>query len=386
MSGFLILEADGAGAHPAAWRAGRTAPSSVLGAEALREVALAAESAGFHALSYTDGPLPEGPDAQARLNAVQRAAFVGPLTHSIGLLPQVDTVYTEPFHVATQLASLDYVSQGRAGWLLAASDDAREAAAVGRSVADGDRRRAEAGASVEANRRLWDSWEDDAVIKDVESGKYLDAGRLHYADFQADLGNGEGYFVKGPSIIPRPLQGQLPVAAPAALVSEDDGPLSPREVDAVLVSEPSLERLRDGLVRLRESFGPRAEGGPALVAELEVVLDARGLSAADRLAELDAATPWSTGRARFVGTAEELAVVLEELLEVADGVRLHPAVLDVDLPELSALTLPLLRSRGLLRAGEPGNTFRAVLGLGRAVNRYSTEAAQSVAAGTGAQA
>ena len=385
MSGFLILEADGAGSHPAAWRAGRTAPASVLGSAGLREVALAAESAGFHALSYVDGPLPEGPDAQARLNALQRAAFVGPLTHAIGLLPEVDTVYTEPFHVATQLASLDYVSQGRGGWLLAASDDAREAAAVGRSVADGHRRRAEAGASVEANRRLWDSWEDDAVIKDVDSGRYLDADRLHYADFQADLGDGEGYFVKGPSIIPRPLQGQLPVVAPAGLVSAD-GPLTPRDVDAVLVSGSSLDRLRTELSQAREAFGARSEGGPAVIAELDVVLDARGLSAADRLGALDAATPWNSGRARFVGTAEGLADLLEELLALADGVRLHPAVLDVELPELSALTLPVLRSRRLLRTAAPGDTFRSVLGLERAVNRYSTEAAQSVAAGTGAQA
>lgn len=385
MSGFLILEADGAGSHPAAWRASRTAPATVLGPEQLRDVALAAESAGFHALSYADGPLPEGADAQARLNALQRAAFVGPLTHAIGLLPEVDTVYTEPFHVATQLASLDYVSQGRGGWLLAASDDAREAAAVGRSVADGDRRRAEAGASVEANCRLWDSWEDDAVIKDVDSGRYLDADRLHYADFQADLGDGEGYFVKGPSIIPRPLQGQLPVVAPADLVSED-GPLSPREVDAVLVSAPSLESLRARLAEAREELGPRSEGGPAVIAELDVVLDARGLSAADRLAALDAATPWASGRARFAGTAEELAETLADLLGLADGVRLHPAVLDTDLPELSALTLPLLRSRNLLQPTTPGGAFRAVLGLERAVNRYSTEAARSVAAGTGAQA
>ena len=385
MSGFLILEADGAGSHPAAWRAGRTAPASVLGPAGLREVALAAESAGFHALSYVDGPLPEGPDTQARLNALQRAAFVGPLTHAIGLLPEVDTVYTEPFHVATQLASLDYVSQGRGGWLLAASDDAREAAAVGRSVADGHRRRAEAGASVKANRRLWDSWEDDAVIKDVDSGRYLDADRLHYADFQADLGDGEGYFVKGPSIIPRPLQGQLPVVAPAGLVSAD-GPLTPRDVDAVLVSGSSLDRLRTELSQAREAFGARSEGGPAVIAELDVVLDARGLSAADRLGALDAATPWNSGRARFVGTAEGLADLLEELLALADGVRLHPAVLDVELPELSALTLPVVRSRGLLRIAAPGDTFRSVLGLERAVNRYSTEAAQSVVAGTGAQA
>jgi len=152
------------------------------------------------------------------------------------------------------------------------------------------------------------------------------------------------------------------------------------------VSGSSLDRLRTELSQAREAFGARSEGGPAVIAELDVVLDARGLSAADRLGALDAATPWNSGRARFVGTAEGLADLLEELLALADGVRLHPAVLDVELPELSALTLPVLRSRGLLRIAAPGDTFRSVLGLERAVNRYSTEAAQSVAAGTGAQA
>ncbi|MFJ3958005.1 LLM class flavin-dependent oxidoreductase [Arthrobacter sp. NPDC090010] len=335
MSGFLILEAgdlDGS----------------------LKETALAAESAGFHGLSFT---------AHGGLDAVQRAAFLGPLTHAIALLPQVDSVYTEPFHVATQLASLDYVSQGRGGWLLAASEDARDAAAVGRSVVSERRRRAEAAASVEAARRLWDSWEDDAVVKDIASGRYLDADRLHYADFRADFGEGEGYFVKGPSIIPRPLQGQLPVFAPAGLVSLE-GPLWPEEIDAVLVHGSSVEHLTTELGRLREAYGFRQDGGPALVAELEVALDARGLPA----------VATASAGARFTGSAQALADVVAGLLELADGVRLHPSSLRTGLPELAAVTLPALRSRGVLRPLHAGGTFRDVLGLERPVNRYATTA------------
>ena len=75
----------------------------------------------------------------ARLNALQRAAFAGPVTRSIALVPEVDTVYTEPFHISTQLASLDYVSGGRAGWLVAASESAADAAAVGRDLVGSDR-------------------------------------------------------------------------------------------------------------------------------------------------------------------------------------------------------------------------------------------------------
>ncbi len=367
-AGFLALELDGDGAHPAAWRKARHTPDELLNGERIKDTVLAAESAGFHVATFADGPLPDGSDVAGRLNALQRAAFAGPVTGSIALVPEVDTVYTEPFHIATQLASLDYVSGGRGGWLVKASEDAREAAAVGRTAASEGALAHEAAASVEVGRRLWDSWEDDAVIRDVPSGRYLDVDKLHYADFETPAGfPGEAYAVKGPSIIPRPLQGQLPVLAPASVVSVD-GPLRPAEVDAVLVSAPTPELLVDEVRGHRAGHG----GGPAVIAELDVVLDSRGQSADARLAELDAFTAWESPRARFVGTAAGLAEFLAELLEAADGVRLHPAVLDVELEELGQLVLPELRRHGVLRPVVAGATFRELLGLERPENRYTT--------------
>ncbi|OFI36743.1 nitrilotriacetate monooxygenase [Arthrobacter sp. SW1] len=372
--GFLALELDGDGAHPAAARQARRAPGGLLNGaplsgDRIRATVLAAESAGFHVATFRDGPRPEGADG--RLNALQRAAFAGPITTSIALVPEVDTVYTEPFHIATQLASLDYVSQGRAGWLVKASDSAEEAAAVGRSHASGAALAHEAAASVEVGRRLWDSWEDGAVIRDVATGRYLDVDKLHYADFETPPDfPGEAYSVKGPSIIPRPLQGQLPVLAPASLLSVD-GPLRPDAVDAVLVSAPTPELLAAEAADIRAGFGGGPDGsGPAVIAELDVVLDARGQSAAARLAELDALEPWQGRRARFVGTAAELADFLAELLAAVDGVRLHPAVLDVELEELGQLVLPELRRRGALRPAGAGAGFRGLLGLERPENRY----------------
>ncbi|WP_426300465.1 LLM class flavin-dependent oxidoreductase [Arthrobacter sp. R-11] len=380
-AGFLALELDGDGAHPAAWRKARHTPDELLNGERIKDTVLAAESAGFHVATFADGPLPDGSDVAGRLNALQRAAFAGPVTGSIALVPQVDTVYTEPFHVATQLASLDYVSGGRGGWLVKASEDAREGAAVGRTAASEGALAHEAAASVEVGRRLWDSWEDDAVIRDVPSGRYLDVDKLHYADFETPAGfPGEAYSVKGPSIIPRPLQGQLPVLAPASLVSVD-GPLLPSGVDAVLVSAPTPELLAAEAAEVRANLaavggglaGGPVEGGPAVIAELDVVLDSRGQSAAARLAELDAFTAWESPRARFVGTAAGLAEFLAELLASADGVRIHPAVLDVELEELAQLVLPELRRRGVLRPALSGGTFRELLGLERPENRYNTK-------------
>ncbi|MGR0160495.1 LLM class flavin-dependent oxidoreductase [Paenarthrobacter nitroguajacolicus] len=346
-AGFLALELDGAGY------------------ENLAAAVLSAESAGFHAATFKDTP------EAGRANALQRAAFAGPLTRSIAVVPEVDTVYTEPFHVSTQLASLDYVSGGRAGWIVTAAESPEAAAAVGRSFVQGKALAQEAAASVEVGRRLWDSWEDDAVIRDVATGRYIDVDKLHYADFEtpADFA-GPAYSVKGPSIIPRPLQGQLPVLAAASLVGE--GLVPAEAVDAVLVTAPTPELLAAEISDVRARVGSSV----AIVAELHVVLDARGQDAASRVV-----SPQENGIARFVGSAAGLIELLDSLLQEADGVRLHPAALDVELEELARLVLPELRRRGSLRAPVQDGTFRDVLGLEPAENRYSTTAAATVAAG-----
>ncbi|MFJ4030100.1 LLM class flavin-dependent oxidoreductase [Paenarthrobacter sp. NPDC089989] len=340
-AGFLAIELDGAG-----WDGGAFG--------SLAQAVLAAESAGFHIATFKDTP-----DA-GRANALQRAAFAGPVTRSIALVPEVDTVYTEPFHVSTQLASLDYVSGGRAGWIATAAESPKAAAAVGRSFVSGDALGQEAAASIEVGRRLWDSWEDDAVIRDVATGRYIDVDKLHYVDFEtpADFA-GTPYSVKGPSIIPRPLQGQLPVLASASLVGEGAVPVE--AVDAVLVTAPTPELLVAEVRDVRARLGASV----AVVAELDVVLDSRGESAARRVVP-------ESGHARFVGTAAELTEYLDALLQEADGVRLHPGDLALELDELSRLVLPELRRRGSLRPPVLDSTFRGLLGLEHAENRYST--------------
>ncbi|MFK0039936.1 LLM class flavin-dependent oxidoreductase [Paenarthrobacter sp. NPDC090517] len=346
-AGFLAIELDDAGYGN------------------LAAAVLAAESAGFHVATFKDTP------EAGRVNALQRAAFAGPVTRTIAVVPEVDTVYTEPFHVSTQLASLDYVSRGRAGWIATAAESPEAAAAVGRSFVQGEALAQEAAASIEVSRRLWDSWEDDAVIRDVPTGRYIDVDKLHYADFEtpADFA-GPAYSVKGPSIIPRPLQGQLPVLAAASLVGEGLVPVE--SADAVLVTAPTPELLTAEIRDVRARLGASV----AIVAELDVVLDARGQAADSRSGAAE-----ETGQARFVGSAAGLADLLDSLLQEADGVRLHPAVLEVDLEELSRLVLPELRRRGALQPPIQDGTFRNVLGLAPAENRYSTTAAATVAAG-----
>lgn len=345
----LILEVDGAGAHPAAWRLDPAGPANVLQASHTAKSVLAAESAGFHAVSFQDTRLaPEhGPDA--RLDAIQRAAYLGPLTHSIGLLPVADAIYTEPFHLATQLSALDSVSAGRGGWIVSGTGNPAEGAAVGRDAVAAEDLRTEIADVVEVGRRLWDSWEDDAVIKDVDTGRYLDRTKVHYVDF-----TGQRFSIKGPAISQRPIAGQLPIFAPEQLAEGHD---------AVLFGAPDLDALLEA--------AHAGAGTGRRFAEVEFLLDAAGESAAARLETLNCWENTEPAHARFVGSAEDFTAFLRTLLPLVSGVRLHPAVLSIDAAEFAALVLPELRKSQLLAPITTGNTLREVLGLPAATNQFA---------------
>src|SRR5690606_281588 len=134
-----------------------------------------------------------------------------PRSGGVGLVPTVTTTHTEPFHVSRAIATIDHVSAGRAGWQVGWSTTPAEAAAFGRKAAqDEPDAVAEADEAVEVVTRLWDSWEDDAEIRDVATGRFVDREKLHYVDHE-----GIRFAVKGPSITPRPPQGQPPVVVRA---------------------------------------------------------------------------------------------------------------------------------------------------------------------------
>ena len=339
----IDVDADAGGARSAA-----TTPSpGSLSPRHLAAHVTGAERFGFTAATFDDSPLPPG-DAAPRLDAVQRAAFVAPLTTAIGLVPVAHVAYSEPFHVATQLASLDWASNGRAGWIAAASGSAGEAAAYGREPLSDDELRRERDDVIEVARRLWDSWDDDAVIRDAATGRYLDADRLHYVDFE-----GESFSVKGPLITPRPPQGQLVVVAPAGAGG----------ADVALVEGADVVAVTDAAARAR------ADGAALVWAVVEVVLDARGVSAARRLDALGVWPP--TGRLRHTGAADGLIALLAGLAASVDGVRLHVAELDVDLEEVGRAVLPALREWIGFRSPRPGETLRDTLGLERPISRYA---------------
>lgn len=367
---ILALELDGEGAHPSAWRAADHGPRAALGPRRLAQLIGRAEQHGFHAVTLDDGPLPpqDEPGLTGRVDAVLRAAFAAPLTSGIGLVPRSHTAFGEPFHLAGAIASLDHASFGRAGWLVGSSGSAQEGQAYGRAaIEDAAALREESSDVVRAARLLWDSWQDDAVIRDADSGRYLDRDRLHAIHFR-----GRDFSVRGPSITPRPPQGQ-------AVVFAETGAIDPELIDVALIRGGSVEQVRVAAAAARDT------GAPRVFAEVEVVLDAAGAPAAERLARLDALAetdgfgPWpDTGRLRFVGRHGELVQLLGELAGLVDGVRLHPAVTDVDAAELGWGVLPLLRSGGLAQPLRGGSTLRETLGLPRPTNRFESGTAQAL--------
>ena len=253
----LAVALDGAGWHPAAWREPDAQPDRLFTPAYWAGLAQQAERGLLDFITIEDGldlqsDDRSGPDertdrVRGRLDAVLIAARVAPVTRHIGLVPTAITTHTEPFHLSKAIATLDYVSGGRAGVRVQVAGRADTAAHFGRReipplslerFTDPDVQRLvaahfdEAADYVEVLRRLWDSWEDGAEIRDVATGRFIDRGKLHYTDFE-----GRWFAVKGPSITPRPPQGQPVVAAlghatvPYRLIarSADVGFVTPRD-------------------------------------------------------------------------------------------------------------------------------------------------------------
>lgn len=359
----LAVELDGDGAHRHAWRRSTHPPNGLLDPALLRRRVLAAESAGFTLVTFDDALTRTEHDEdataiQGRLDAVLRSAFVAPQTSRVGLAPTVQPRAVEPFHAAAQLASLDIASLGRAAWVVADDDQPGLAEALDRRVPhETPEREQEIADVVRVVRALWDSWEDDAVIKDVASGRYIDADRVHNVEFE-----GAAFSVTGALITPRPPQGQVVVIAPSGLL--------PAELtDVALIDGRAPQDLAAATAQAR------TQGIDRTFADVIVVLDTPEHAAADRLAGLGGADPSWQDRLVYTGDPAGLVDLLGDLAGDVDGVRLHPAVLDEDLPVLVREVLPVLLRRRQALAPIPGDTLRQSLGLPRPANQFDTRSA-----------
>ena len=392
----LAVALEGAGWHPAAWREPRARPDELFQAGYWADLIQEAERGLLDFVTIEDGLGLQSArhfeqdwrtdQVRGRLDAVLIAARVAPLTSHIGLIPTAVVTHTEPFHISKAIATLDYVSTGRAGLRVQVTARPHEAAHFGRRTFPAldltDRSSPqvqdlvaelfdEAADYVEVVRRLWDSWEDDAEIRDVATGRFIDRGKLHYIDF-----TGVHFSVKGPSITPRPPQGQPVVSAlghasvPYRLIarSADIGFVTPRDAGhaAAIVAE-----IRDA---------QQAAGRPGdtvhVFGDLVVFLDEPGgETGAERKARLDdlAGYPYASDATIFTGTAAGLADLLQAWQAGGlSGFRLRPGAIPQDLHTITRGLVPELQRRAAFRNSYESPTLRGLLGLGLPVNRYAT--------------
>jgi alkanesulfonate monooxygenase SsuD/methylene tetrahydromethanopterin reductase-like flavin-dependent oxidoreductase (luciferase family) len=368
VSVHVAVELDRAGRHPAAWRLPDARPAELFTAQYWVDLAQLADAAGldFVAIPDTFVPPGDGPGwdgvVRGRLDAVAIAARVAPVTSGVGLVPTATVTHTEPFHLSKAIATLDYVSLGRAGWQPEVSRTQAEADLFGRKdAAPADVLWREAAEAIEVVVRLWDSWEDDAVIRDVATGRYIDRDKLHYIDFV-----GEFFSVKGPSITPRSPQAHPPVVL--GLTGSQDGvdepevlPVVGRWAQVVRVAAPDLAAARATRRQARDAVAAagRDPDEVAVLLDVETLLADTADQAEATLAQLDewADAPRSALRTdrqqgssvALVGTAAGLADLIDNAVraEAADGVTLVPLALPSGLRHIATELVPLLAERGL---------------------------------------
>jgi len=417
------------GQHEAAWRLPETRIASVTDIEHYRNLARIAERGKLDAIFFADHPVLKD-RAQDRpwdsLDPFTLIAALSGVTERIGLVATASTTYNDPYGLARRFATLDHVSKGRAAWN--AVTTANAAAAANFSLGhhpDPDARYERATEFLDIVNRLWDSWDDDAIVGDKEGGTFVDPDGIHRLDHR-----GKHFEVAGPLEVPRSPQGR-PVVFQAGS-SEPGKDLAARFAEAIFTAQPVLDEAqafyadvksrvraygRDpdkvhilpGLSffiggteeearRLQETFEDltlptyglaqlkRVTGIDYSNHALDDVVrvPARGEVASDQksrhdlvhhLTSTESVTlrqllrRLSAGRGHRIatGTPEQIADTIVHWFDngAADGFNLIPPALPTSLEAFVDNVVPILQKRGLFRADYEGTTLREHLGLDR---------------------
>lgn len=239
---FLFLP----GHHLAGWRLPGVDPGGAASLGAYKAVARACETARLDMLFIGDtlalphmapGPLGRTSRAEA-IDPLLVLSALASVTENVGLVATATTTYTEPFLLARQFASLDHLSGGRAGWNLVTSSNQREAENFGADGhSDHTDRYARAEEFLAVVKKLWSSWDDDAVIHDKSTGRFFDPAKVHAIQHK-----GTHFSVEGPLTLQRPPQGS-PVLVQAGS-SEPGKDLGARTADVVFTAHQTVEAAR----------------------------------------------------------------------------------------------------------------------------------------------
>lgn len=282
-----------------------------------------AERGGLDAILF-DGQW--GAGAPFMLDPIPLIVALAECSSRIGLAGAIELDHAEPFNIARSFAAADRLTAGRSA-LIAATGTGRPgdfAHAPARTAAERQARAAECIAVV---RKLWDSWEDEAILLDKPNGRFSNPERVHPINHA-----GTFFSVRGPLNAPRPLQGNPPV------IQRDGTPeglaLARATADVFIASTTDLS----ALPAIRKALGDRTR--------------------------LLATMP-------FAGAPDVFAARLAELSPLCDGFDIVPTVLPTDLELFVDKVVPLLRTRGLRPAGYEGKTLREHLGLVRPRSQFA---------------
>jgi FMN-dependent oxidoreductase (nitrilotriacetate monooxygenase family) len=348
------------------------------------------------------------------------------VTEHLGLIATGSTTYDEPYHVARRFASLDHISNGRAGWNVVTTSNPDASRNFGREDhLEHSERYARAREFFDVVTGLWDSWADDAFIRDVEHGVYFDPAKLHVLDHK-----GKYLSVRGPLNIARPIQG-WPVIVQAG-ASEAGRQLAAETAEAVFTAQANIEagqrfyadvkgrmakigrdpehmKILPGCMiyvgdSLDEARAKRAKLDALVyydsaIAALSIALghDASGFDPDAPLPEIPESNASKSGRERAIalarrenmtvrqlaqrlgghgglamlGTPKMIADQMEEWLvtRASDGFTLQFPYLPQGLDDVIDRVVPELQRRGLFRREYEGATLRENLGLPRPENR-----------------
>jgi alkanesulfonate monooxygenase len=434
------------GHHLAAWRYPGTPAGAGLDFHHFQRLAQTAERGKFDMIFFADGVAVrqrgEGPEALSRsghlvhFEPLTLLSALSVVTERIGLAATVSTTYNEPFHLARKFASLDYLSGGRAGWNLVTSATEAEANNFNSEKhMEHSLRYERAKEFVDVVTKLWDSWEDDAFVRDKTSGIYFDPDKLHIPDHK-----GSHFSVRGPLNVARPPQG-YPVIIQAGS-SEDGQELAAQTAEVVFTAQQTLaegqafytalkaravrygrspdsikimpgvfpvigkteQEAREKFDRLQALIDPTV--GLGLLTGMLGEVDLSGHSVDEPLPELPPtqlaqsrqqllidlarreqltirqlylAIAGARGHRQILGTPAQIADQLEEWFVngAADGFNIMPPFLPGGLDEFVDLVIPELQRRGLFRTEYEGRTLRENLGLPRPVNQFKREAIAS---------
>ncbi|ANY15185.1 LLM class flavin-dependent oxidoreductase [Bordetella pseudohinzii] len=419
------------GHHIAAWRHPGAQADAGVNIRHYADLARRAEAAKFDAIFLADSVGVRNSELDS-LSRTARSDHFEPLTllsalamvtERIGLIATVSTTYNEPYHVARKFASLDHISGGRSGWNLVTSSGQGEAQNFNLDEhVEHARRYARAAEFHDVVLGLWDSWEDDAFLRDAASGQYFDPGKVHPLNHR-----GEHFRVRGPLNVARSPQGRPVVVQAGASPAGRD--LAARTAEVIFVAHQTLDeaqsfyrdikqraqvygrdpdqikimpgifpvigrsqdeaeekfaRLQDlippvvGVQLLSNMIGadlrgypvdgplpdlPETNGGKSRQQLLADLARRDGLS----IRELYLRIAGARGHQQIVGTPKRVADQLQQWFEEAgaDGFNIMSPWLPGGLDDFIELALPELRRRGLVRSEYQGSTLREHLGLHR---------------------